>query len=30
MEIHNMRRYRGDKLIFAAKPHRLLDPATAR
>ena len=27
MAIHNARRYRGDKLIRVAKPHRLLDPA---
>lgn len=27
MAIHNARRYRGDKLVRVAKPHRLLDPA---
>ncbi|HET8552080.1 MAG TPA: FAD-binding dehydrogenase [Gammaproteobacteria bacterium] len=27
MAIHNARRYRGDRWIRAAKPHRLLDPA---
>lgn len=26
MAIHNARRYRGDKLVRVAKPHRLLDP----
>ena len=25
--IHNARRYRGDKLVRVAKPHRILDPA---
>jgi predicted oxidoreductase len=27
MAIHNARRYRGDKLVRTAKPHRILDPA---
>lgn len=27
MAIHNARRYRGDRLVRVAKPHRLLDPA---
>jgi hypothetical protein len=27
MNIHNARRYLGDKLIRTAKPHRILDPA---
>ena len=27
MAIHNARRYRGDKLVRVAKPHRLLDPS---
>jgi predicted oxidoreductase len=27
MAIHNARRYRGDKLVRVARPHRLLDPA---
>ena len=27
MAIHNARRYRGDKLVRVAKPHRMLDPA---
>jgi predicted oxidoreductase len=27
MAIHNARRYRGDKLIRTATPHRILDPA---
>ena len=27
MAIHNARRYRGDKLVRVAKPHRILDPA---
>lgn len=27
MAIHNARRYRGDKLVRVAKPHRVLDPA---
>jgi len=27
MAIHNARRYRGDKLIRTAAPHRILDPA---
>ncbi len=27
MAIHNARRYRGDKLMRVAKPHRMLDPA---
>ena len=27
MNIHNARRYIGDRLIRAAKPHRILDPA---
>ena len=26
MAIHNARRYRGDKLVRVAKPHRILDP----
>jgi predicted oxidoreductase len=30
MNIHNARRYIGDRLIRTAKPHRILDPATAR
>ncbi len=29
MAVHNARRYRGDKLVRVAKPHRLLDPAHA-
>lgn len=27
MAIHNARRYRGDRLVRVAKPHRMLDPA---
>ena len=27
MAIHNARRYRGDRLVRVAKPHRILDPA---
>lgn len=27
MAIHNARRYRGDRLVRAARPHRMLDPA---
>jgi predicted oxidoreductase len=27
MAIHNARRYRGDRLVRTAKPHRILDPA---
>ena len=27
MAIHNARRYRGDRLIRTAAPHRILDPA---
>lgn len=27
MAVHNARRYRGDRLVRVAKPHRLLDPA---
>jgi predicted oxidoreductase len=27
MAIHNARRYRGDRLVRVAKPHRLLDPS---
>ena len=27
MAVHNARRYRGDKLVRVAKPHRILDPA---
>jgi predicted oxidoreductase len=27
MAIHNARRYRGDKLVRVARPHRILDPA---
>ena len=26
MALHNARRYRGDRLVRAAKPHRILDP----
>ena len=27
MAIHNARRYRGDRMVRVAKPHRILDPA---